>query len=355
MPTSTIGTMTTTTNNKKKNKAAVTNKQATSTSINMAIFETLLGTELWKKSSSSSELNKSVVTTTNKVPLQEALKGKEFVALYFGAQWSDHSTRFTAKLVEFYHQVNTTTAAQNNKLSKQQSCSPLEIIYVSADQTQDEFDTHFGSKMPWTSFMANTEELVKKRTELTPLFKSFRIPAMVVLHVPTGQFVTEHGVKHVKEMMAALEQSAAAGSDDGTMTPPNNNNKPSVQDTLEMWRQTSTKSIQDAHKLIDYGGGTMSLLLWLYQNPYILVALIVLAITTPILKAIWQKPMVLVGFLFLTKRYLTPKGDQNMPGQLVTIHNDNDLINTDAASSNNKSSSSKSSNTTKKKEEKKSS
>jgi hypothetical protein len=297
-------TMTTTVTNNKKKSKGVTKAAARSTAINMAIFETLLGNELWKK---SEKLDKTV-----KVSLQEGLQGKEFVALYFGAQWSRVSTQFTPKLVEFYNQLNSNAKTKNS----------LEIIYVSSDQTQEEFDEQFTSLMPWTTMPADREELVRKKTELTPLFKSFRIPAMIILDVKTGQFVSEHGVKHVNAMMAAIEASSSSISspedDTSSIQPP----PPSVADTLEMWRKTPTKSIQDAHKLVDYGGGTMSLLVILYQNPYLVVALIAIALGTPILKAIYRQPMVLIGFMFLVKRYLTPKGEQNMPGQIVNINND---------------------------------
>ena len=92
-----------------------------------------------------------------------------------------------------------------------------------------------------------------------------------------------------------------------------------VEELLQQWRTTHHKTIQEAHTLIDYGGGITSALLLLYRNPYVIVALIAMAIWTPIIQVINQKPMILLGFLFLFKRHMTPKGDQNIPGQLLTV------------------------------------
>ncbi len=238
-----------------------------------------MGQELWK---TSEKLDK-VVT----ISLREALGDKEFVALYFGGQGSPVSAIYTPQLVDFYKQAN---ASKNT----------LEIVYVSSDQSQQEFDEHF-NKMPWTAMVCDTPESLKTKNNLIQLFKAFRVPCVVVLHGPTGRFITEHGVPQIQTCMTDKAEVTVL-----------------VQTLLEQWRTTDTKSIQDAHKLIDYGGGTMSFLLFFYNNPYVLVALIAVALVTPILKAIYDRPMVLIGFMFLFKRYLTPKGDQNLPGPMLT-------------------------------------
>lgn len=278
--------------NPKKNKSSKAVATTTSSN-NMAIFEAILGTHIWKKSAQDKIV---------KVPLQEALKNKEFVALYFGGQFSSVSTQFTPELVKFYQQA-TAGKKQPNQ---------LEIIYVSSDQSQEEFDQHYGI-MPWAAAVSDTPEALKKKNELIPLFKAFRAPCMVVLHGPTGTFVTEHGVRDVTACMAAFGGEASEEKkDDDAMAK-------AVQATLDQWRTLMTKSIQDAHKLIDYGGGTVSALNYLYKNPYLIVIIVALVLGTSILKKVWEKPAVLIGFLLLGKRYLTPRGDQNLPGTLVKI------------------------------------
>lgn len=296
--TTTATTMTTkpNTNNKKKNKTVATT--APESSRNMVIFETIWGNEVWAKKKATNNKDDSESTIT-KVPLQGALKQKEFVALYFGAQWSKVSTEFTPHLVNFYEQANV------------KNPNTLEIVYVSSDQSQEEFVQHYGRTMPWLSVVADDADTVKKRNDLIPLFKAFRVPCMVLLHGPTGQFITEHAVKDINKWQPPATDKK---TDDDTK-----NTSPSISDILEQWRNTSTKSIQDANKLIDYGGGTMSFLMFFYRNPYVICALIAIAMYTSIVQAIMKKPMVLIGFLFLGKRYLTPKGDQNLPGQLVTM------------------------------------
>lgn len=256
----------------------MTSSPSNKTSSNMAIFETILGKDLWK---TSEKLDKIVT-----LPLVEALGDKEFVILYFGGQWSSICTTFTPLLINFYKQANA-------------SKHILEVVYVSSDQSQEEFNEHF-DKMPWTTMVCDTPELLKGKNDLIPLFKAFRVPCLIVLHGPTGQFITEHGMKQIQQCMSETSSE---------MT---------VSALLQQWRTTDPKSIQIAHKLIDYGGGTMSAMIFLYNNPYVIVALIALVTMTPILHAIYQKPMVLIGFMFLVQRYLTPKGEQNLPGKLLT-------------------------------------
>mmetsp|Transcript_132285 Transcript_132285/g.382449 ORF Transcript_132285/g.382449 Transcript_132285/m.382449 type:complete len:290 (-) Transcript_132285:61-930(-) len=273
--TSTTKTTTTWTTMRRKNEAT-TPPPTTSSKTNIAILETILGVDLWKKKDGK----------LAKVSLAETVAKKEFVALYFGAQWSSYSTAFTPQLVDFCQQAHT-----KNK-------NALEAIYVSSDATQEEFDQHFGQMTNFSAVVSDSAERLKQKNDLIPLFKAFRVPCMCILHVPTGQFVTEHGVKDVRKCLST-----------DSLT---------VHDTLNQWRDTTTKSIQDAHKLIDYGGGTMSVMMFFYQNPYLLCAFIAIAMYTSILRSIYEKPMILLGFLFLFKRYLTPKGDQNMPGKLLS-------------------------------------
>lgn len=164
----------------------------------------------------------------------------------------------------------------------------------------------------WWTVPADTPEKAKQRNDLVPLFKAFRLPSLVILHGPTGEFVTEHGVAHLNRCVTTKE-------DGNPSTSTVSLDPAKVKEVLQEWRSTSTKTIQDAHKLIDYGGGTMSILRFLYANPYVVVAIIAICIYTPIIKAIAAKPMVLLGFVFLSKRYLTPKGDQAIPGCLLSM------------------------------------
>jgi len=325
VPSTTRSTMTTHANHHKHNNKTFTTTSADSKDINLAIFETILGTNLWKKNDAAAAAaaaassdnhnnhshNKTVIQT---VSVREALQHKEFVALYFGAHWSSVSTKMTPHLIDFEQQANSKNAPQQQKQH-----STLQVIYVSSDQTQEEFQQHFVNQMPssWLSVVSDTPEQLAKKNELIPLFKAFRVPCMVVLHGPTGQFVTEHGMPDIQKCTAASMLAVSNKKDDD---PPVGHETVglSVSDILEQWRTTPTKSIQQAHSLIDYGGGTMSVLTFAYQNPYAIIALVALVLFTPLMDLIKKQPAILIAFLFLGKRYLTPKGDQNLPGELLT-------------------------------------
>ena len=73
-------------------------------------------------------------TVQEKVPTS-VLEGVPKIALYFSAKWCGPCKLFTPKLVELYEEAN--------KDSKQ-----LEIIFVSADNDEDEWEEYYG-KMPW--------------------------------------------------------------------------------------------------------------------------------------------------------------------------------------------------------------
>jgi thiol-disulfide isomerase/thioredoxin len=73
---------------------------------------------------------------------EDALKDKEYVGLFFGAQWCGWSRRFIPNLVDFYQR----TVNKRN----------LEIVYVSADEDRRAYNSFFGT-MPWKSVPYNGE------------------------------------------------------------------------------------------------------------------------------------------------------------------------------------------------------
>ena len=107
--------------------------------------------------------------------LPENLKGKDgqvkfspkdspFFGLYFSAHWCPPCRNFTPKLKNFYEVVN--------KNQKQ-----IEIIFVTSDKSEAEFNGYFGS-MPWISIPFKDESI----DNLKQTFEVMGIPTFLVFN-----------------------------------------------------------------------------------------------------------------------------------------------------------------------------
>ena len=107
--------------------------------------------------------------------LPENLKGKDgqvkfsqkdspFFGLYFSAHWCPPCRNFTPKLKNFYEVVN--------KNQKQ-----IEIIFVTSDKSEAEFNEYFGS-MPWISIPFKDESI----DNLKQTFEVMGIPTFLVFN-----------------------------------------------------------------------------------------------------------------------------------------------------------------------------
>ena len=93
--------------------------------------------------------SKSGLVTTNSLSAKYKL-------IYFSAQWGLPCRIFTPQLVLFYEQVNA-------------SSHQVDIVYVSLDRTQDEFDEHYSS-MPWLALpFADRQKAQTLRGQVTKL------------------------------------------------------------------------------------------------------------------------------------------------------------------------------------------
>lgn len=108
--------------------------------------------------------------------LISSLIGKT-IGLYFSAQWCLPSLKFTPKLISIYQKIKA-------KLSEQED---FEIIYVSTDHNQLEFESSF-SLMPWLALPFG--DSINK--ELTKYFDITGIPSLIILG-PDGKTVTKNG------------------------------------------------------------------------------------------------------------------------------------------------------------------
>ena len=91
-------------------------------------------------------------------------KDTPFFGLYFSAHWCPPCRNFTPKLINFYEVAN--------KTQKQ-----IEIIFVTSDKSEAEFNEYFGS-MPWLSIPFKDEAI----NNLKESFEIMGIPAFLVFN-----------------------------------------------------------------------------------------------------------------------------------------------------------------------------
>jgi len=84
--------------------------------------------------------------TTEIVSRAEVLGGKRFVVLYFCAGWCGLSKQFTNQLTHVYHQLKQDCGGARREDRSEDS--DFEIVLVSLDQNEAEFNEHF-AEMPW--------------------------------------------------------------------------------------------------------------------------------------------------------------------------------------------------------------
>ncbi|XP_076886235.1 putative nucleoredoxin 2 [Bidens hawaiensis] len=119
--------------------------------------------------------------SSNKVSLS-SLMGKT-IGLYFSAQWCLPSHKFTPKLISIYQKIKQNITLQ--EFSEEQE--DFEIIYVSSDQNELEFNTSF-SVMPWLALPFGDPT----SKNLTKYFDIRGIPTLIILG-PDGKTVTKNG------------------------------------------------------------------------------------------------------------------------------------------------------------------
>jgi len=123
---------------------------------------------------------------TSEVSTTEALSGKRGVLLYFSAHWCPPCRAFTPKLAEFY--------------AKHSAAKGFEIVFVSSDKSQAEFDAYYG-EMPWLALPWADR---KKKEALSKTYQVGGIPTLIVLD-PSGKVTTTNGRAMVMEDFKACE------------------------------------------------------------------------------------------------------------------------------------------------------
>lgn len=112
---------------------------------------------------------------TEEVSVEDALKDKKAVALYFSAHWCPPCRGFTPKLAEAY---------KNHLKDK-----GLEVIFISSDRSEEHFMEYLG-EMPW---LALPFEDRSKKGMISSKFKVSGIPMLIILDPNDGTVITEDG------------------------------------------------------------------------------------------------------------------------------------------------------------------
>ena len=128
-------------------------------------------------------------------------------ALYFSAHWCPPCKVFTPKLIKFYNRVN----AANKQ---------LEIVFISADQAEDEFHMYYFGEdpdeeeedleaMPWTAVKFDEEKL----SEISSEFDIGAIPTLLIVNsegkvANPSDFSTKKHVTEVNDLSDAQIQEA---------------------------------------------------------------------------------------------------------------------------------------------------
>jgi thiol-disulfide isomerase/thioredoxin len=124
--------------------------------------------------------------------IEDAMKGKSLVMLYFSASWCPPCKAFTPILSKFYEKC----------------CKPkgVEIVFISSDQDKKSFTEYFG-KMPWLALPFEGSDAVKKN--LSGIFQVQGIPHLVVLDAKTTHFVAYDA----KEVIASIGDDVTKGNE----------------------------------------------------------------------------------------------------------------------------------------------
>ncbi|KAL7558798.1 hypothetical protein ACA910_012471 [Epithemia clementina (nom. ined.)] len=113
-----------------------------------------------------------------KVPLEDALGGKEFVLLYASASWCGPCRNFTPKLAQWY---NNSLPANNAK--------PAEVVFLSADHNESGFKQYY-SHMPWLAVDYDDDT----REQLMAHIRVSGIPRLVVLDGKSGRIIEDNAI-----------------------------------------------------------------------------------------------------------------------------------------------------------------
>jgi thiol-disulfide isomerase/thioredoxin len=127
-----------------------------------------------------------------KIPLADALGGKEFVLIYASAHWCGPCREFTPKLAKWYQSQGA------NKI--------VEVVFLSGDHDESGFQKYYQS-MPWLAVDYDDDA----RQQLMSSLNVSSLPRLVVLDGRTGRILEENAVGK-KLDLARWRKKASGGN-----------------------------------------------------------------------------------------------------------------------------------------------
>ena len=109
------------------------------------------------------------------VQVEDVLGGGKFIGIYVGAEWASACQPFVKALVDTYGKVNEKTMLP-----------VFEVVYVSADKSQEQFDGYMKDK-PWVA-VSFTE--LRLRKKVMTIYKAATLPKLILLS-PSGKVLTD--------------------------------------------------------------------------------------------------------------------------------------------------------------------
>ena len=106
------------------------------------------------------------------------------VALYFSAHWCPPCKLFTGKLRNAYNEINADSKR-------------LEIVWISGDEEEDEFDDYF-KEMPWLAMPFESDNCDIDREEVSEKYDIASIPQLIILE-KDGSIRSASGKKEIED------------------------------------------------------------------------------------------------------------------------------------------------------------
>ena len=143
--------------------------------------------------------------------LEYAFAHSDVVALYFAASWCPMSSRPTKQLEEFFGGVLLPPPSDSSPSSESLPTQkvPLSLVYVSSDDTENQFNNFLRRHPTWMSVPYQSQErnelkyefsvCAKKELPILQMERKHEIPTLILLDGQTHEILTVDGLDDLNE------------------------------------------------------------------------------------------------------------------------------------------------------------